>query len=378
MAESKTVSADAPVPEATAATTAEPVVAAEPAAPVAAADPADPAAPAAPAAAEPAAAEPSVKPSTTDTAVASSTDKAAEKNAPADDTELWETPGWPLSADHPLRQFHARLPSILESAGHTQIWGVTLSPSSPAEFSTLLILQKFLRSTAGDLDTAATNLEKTLRWRKEFGLDGIEDRSGIKDEADFKGLGYISVVPSLPEPGVKGAEKSTEQIVTWNVYGAVTDIRKTFGDLDRFLRWRVDLMERAMARLHLSEASAPIPDYPAPEDPHRLLQVHVYSGLSFLRLPPEVKAASKGTIELMGAHYPETLSRKYFVGVPRLMGWVFGFVRMFVSRETARKFNIISWEEQLQPELGEKEYVPQRFGGTGPELAELEAKTKDM
>lgn len=302
------------------------------------------------------------------------TGATAETTTTAEKEVLWETPGWPLAAEHPLRTFQSRLGSILASAGHDQIWGVTLSAATPAPFSTLLVLQKFLRSTQGELDTAAANLEKTLKWRKSFGLDGLEDRSGIKDEADFKGLGYITVVPSLPEGEQPGGEK---QIVTWNVYGAVADIKATFGDLDRFLRWRVDLMERAMRRLHLESATEAIPDYPAPEDPHRLLQVHVYSGLSFLRLPPEVKAASKATIELMGAHYPETLSRKYFVGVPRLMGWVFGFVRMFVSRETARKFNIISWEEQLQPELGEKEYVPQRFGGSGPELAELEAKTAD-
>lgn len=375
MAEGKTLSADAPVPEATAAPVAEPT--AEPAAsatePVAADAPA------------PASAEPSVTATAvgTDAKSVDKSDKSVADSKPAPSTEtkseeLWETPGWPLSADHPLRTFHARLPSILESAGHSQIWGVTLSTSTPAEFSTLIILQKFLRSTAGDLETAAANLEKTLKWRKSFGLDGIEDRSGVKDEDAFKGLGYITVVPSLPEPSVKGAETSVNQIVTWNVYGAVSDIKTTFGDLDAFLRWRVDLMERAMARLDLASATTPIPDYPAPEDPHRLLQVHVYSGLSFLRLPPEVKAASKATIELMGAHYPETLSRKYFVGVPRLMGWVFGFVRMFVSRETARKFNVVSWEEQLQPELGEKEYVPQRFGGSGPELAELQAKTKDM
>ncbi|EJT53010.1 phosphatidylinositol transporter [Trichosporon asahii var. asahii CBS 2479] len=372
MTESKTLSADAPVPEATAAApVAEPAAAAPE--PVAAEAPA------------PASAEPSVTATAvgTDTKSVDKSDKsvADSKPAPSAETkseELWETPGWPLAADHPLRTFHARLPSILESAGHSQIWGVTLSTSTPAEFSTLIILQKFLRSTAGDLETAAANLEKTLKWRKSFGLDGIEDRSGVKDEDAFKGLGYITVVPSLPEPSVKGAETSVNQIVTWNVYGAVSDIKTTFGDLDAFLRWRVDLMERAMARLDLASATTPIPDYPAPEDPHRLLQVHVYSGLSFLRLPPEVKAASKATIELMGAHYPETLSRKYFVGVPRLMGWVFGFVRMFVSRETARKFNVVSWEEQLQPELGEKEYVPQRFGGSGPELAELQAKTKDM
>ncbi|MDN8753894.1 hypothetical protein Q0M25_13370, partial [Staphylococcus aureus] len=74
------------------------------------------------------------------------------------------------------------------------------------------------------------------------------------------------------------------------------------------------LMERAVARLDLATTTIPIPDYGQGDDPHRLAQVHVYDGVSFLRMDPHVKAASKATIELMAAHYPETLSRKFFVG----------------------------------------------------------------
>jgi hypothetical protein len=142
-----------------------------------------------------------------------------------------------------------------------------------------------------------------------------------------------------------------------------------------FLKWRVALMERALARLNLATTTTVIPDFGEGEDPLRLAQVHVYTGVSFLRMDPHVKAASKATIALMAAHYPETLSRKFFVGVPLLMSWVFTAVRMFVSAETARKFVVISYPTNLAPELcDDKADVPAEFGGSATDLATLEAR----
>lgn len=90
----------------------------------------------------------------------------------------------------------------------------------------------------------------------------------------------------------------------------------------RFLRWRIALMEMGVSKLKLAEATTPIPDYGAGPDPYQGIQVHDYSNVSFLRMDPRAKAASKKTIELLGAHYPETLSRKFFVNVPLVMQWV--------------------------------------------------------
>jgi len=136
-------------------------------------------------------------------------------------------------------------------------------------------------------------------------------------------------------------------------------------------------MERALARLHLSTTTTPIPDFGKGEDPHRVAQVHVYTGVSFLRMDPNVKAASKATIALMAAHYPETLSRKLFVGVPLLMSWVFSAVRVFVSAETAKKFVVISYPSNTAAELADDPAdVPKEYGGTGPGLVELETRAE--
>lgn len=127
-----------------------------------------------------------------------------------------------------------------------------------------------------------------------------------------------------------------------------------------------------MSHLDLANTTTPIPDYGAGADPHRLVQVHVYTGVSFLRLDPRVKAASKAAIELMATHYPESLSRKLFVGVPVIMSWMFAAVRMFVSAETAKKFVVVSYEASTAVALGDVAHVPKRFGGEGAELEELD------
>ncbi|WWD22216.1 hypothetical protein CI109_106707 [Kwoniella shandongensis] len=268
---------------------------------------------------------------------------------------------WPsLTNDHPLHQLHTRLPKILADAGHSTIWGVHLSSAAPPAFATLLVLQKYLRSVANDVDKAAESLTKTLKWRKDFGLD--TDAAPDDFGPDFEGLGYVTKV---------GKADGKSDVVTWNVYGAVKDLKKPFGDLDRFLRWRINLMEQAITHLDLSNTSIPIPDYGKGSDPHRIDQVHLYGGVSFLRMNPLVRVASKAVIEIMQAHYPEMLLRKFFVEVPLIMSWVFTAISLFVSTETAKKFQVISYKENLGKELGKLEDVPVEYGGKGPDLKTL-------
>jgi hypothetical protein len=80
-------------------------------------------------------------------------------------------------------------------------------------------------------------------------------------------------------------------------------------------------MELGIEKLGLASATKPIPDFGQGPDPYQGIQVHDYMSVSFLRQDPHVKAASKKTIEVLGAYYPETLSRKFFVSVPIIMQW---------------------------------------------------------
>jgi hypothetical protein len=269
-------------------------------------------------------------------------------------------PTWPeIPADHPLTQFFEALPSLTEEADYNEVYGLTLSPSNP--FQTKLILQKFLRANANDLTKAKAQLLGTLKWRKDFQPGKAVDE--VFEKERFEGLGYILELDDVPE------SKNKKDVVTFNIYGSVKDTKKTFGDLDGFIRWRVALMERSVQKLNLADAKEPIPDFGQGPDSYQGIQIHDYLQVSFLRQNSETKAATNKAIATLGAHYPETLSRKFFVNVPVIMGWMFALRKLVVAPETAKKFTVLSYGNQLATELGPS--VPKVYGGTAGDLKEI-------
>ncbi|KAF1953624.1 CRAL/TRIO domain-containing protein [Byssothecium circinans] len=265
---------------------------------------------------------------------------------------------WPETpADHPLTKFYDIFEALVTEANHDEVYGIKLSKTNP--FHTKLILQKFLRANQNDLEKAKQQLLDTLKWRKDFDPVKAVGETFAKDR--FDGLGYIIEVESVPGSG------NEKDVVTFNVYGAVKDNKKTFGDLDGFLRWRVALMERSVQKLNLAAATKPIPNYGEGPDPYQGIQIHDYLQVSFLRQDPLVKAATKATINILSRHYPETLSRKFFVNVPVVMGWLYQAIKLVVAKETAKKFTVLSYGNQVANELGKK--VPKEYGGEGGELS---------
>jgi hypothetical protein len=125
-------------------------------------------------------------------------------------------------------------------------------------------------------------------------------------------------------------------------------------------------MELGIEKLGLDKATRPIPDFGEGPDPHQGIQIHDYLNISFLRMDPDAKAASKKTIEMFQKYYPETLSRKFFVNVPVVMGWLYSAMKLFVAKETVKKFTVLSYGEQLANELGPE--VPVVYGGKGDNL----------
>jgi len=136
-------------------------------------------------------------------------------------------PTWPATTpDHPLTKLFALVPSIIDDASYSEIYGVQLSPTSP--FHTKLILQKFLRANQGDVEKAKLQLLETLKWRKEF--DPVSAVGESFEKERFEGLGYVVEVEGVPESS--GVGGSGRDVVTFNVYGAVKDNKATFGDVD--------------------------------------------------------------------------------------------------------------------------------------------------
>jgi len=264
---------------------------------------------------------------------------------------------WPaIGADHPLSKLLAELPSLLETAAYDEIYGIKLDASG--SFQTKLILQKFLRANSNDVDKAKNQLLEALKWRKTYEpLKALHEKFS-RDK--FNGLGYVTVLEKVP-----GSENEKD-VCTFNVYGAVKDNQKTFGDLDEFMRWRIALMELGIAKLDLQHATKPIPDFGQGVDPYQGVQVHEYNDVSFLRQSPLVKAASSKAIEIFSAYYPETLSRKFFVSVPLLMSWLYKSMTIFLSAETVKKFKVMSYRTELAAELGPS--VPIEYGGVSESM----------
>lgn len=127
-------------------------------------------------------------------------------------------------------------------------------------------------------------------------------------------------------------------------------------------------MELAVKDLKLGEATSVI-DYEG-EDPYQMIQVHDYQNVSFLRLNPTIRAASKQTIEVFSMAYPELLREKFFINVPAIMGWMFTAMKVFLSKNTLRKFHPITNGANLAREFSFADEIPKTYGGKASELKE--------
>jgi hypothetical protein len=128
-------------------------------------------------------------------------------------------------------------------------------------------------------------------------------------------------------------------------------------------------MELSVKELNLPTATEKIPEDGV--DQYRMLQVHDYLNVKFLRADPIVRSASKEIIRIFSIAYPELLKEKFFVNVPLVMGWVFTVMKVFVSAETVKKFHPLSYGSSLAGEVpGWGQELPVVYGGKGKEVTE--------
>lgn len=129
-------------------------------------------------------------------------------------------------------------------------------------------------------------------------------------------------------------------------------------------------MELGVQKLNLNAATEPIPD--GGEDLYQMIQVHDYMSVSFFKMDPYVKAASKETIQVMSIAYPELLAHKYFVNVPTIMGWMYAAMKLFLAPATLRKFHPMSSGTTLATELTSiVDTLPKEYGGKGESVKEV-------
>ncbi|KAM3503434.1 hypothetical protein MY11210_008718 [Beauveria gryllotalpidicola] len=257
----------------------------------------------------------------------------------------------------PLAKLTARLAEIITKVDYKEMWGVQLDGSSE-NIPSQVVLQKFLRANNNNAEAAEKQLASALEWRKKMQPASLVDQQF--DKSKFADLGYVTIHKD---------DAGKETVITWNIYGAVKDNKATFGVVDEFIRWRAALMELSVQKLKLNEVKELIPE--AGQDPYQMIQVHDYLNVSFFRMDPAVKAASKETIQTFSMAYPELLAHKYFVNVPFIMGWVFGAMKLFLAPATLRKFHPMTSGTALASELPTiVATLPSEYGGKGPSVKE--------
>jgi hypothetical protein len=94
-----------------------------------------------------------------------------------------------------------------------------------------------------------------------------------------------------------------------------------------------------------------------------IVQVHDYADTSMFSMSAITRRASKSTIQLFSDYYPELLSTKFFVNVPRVLAWVFGAISNFLSKETVAKFVVLGDARDLNKYIDENQ-LPERYGGS--------------
>lgn len=148
----------------------------------------------------------------------------ADPKAPAASAEKAATkPEAPTKAPpaKPLTKLFAELDAIKKEAEHGEMWGVELSNED--HVPSAIVLEKFLRANNKDVTKAKAQLTEALKWRKKIQPAKLLDETEF-DSVKYGGLGYVTVYPKT--------DKHEKEILTWNIYGAVKDIKSTFGNVE--------------------------------------------------------------------------------------------------------------------------------------------------
>lgn len=169
--------------------------------------------------------------------------------------------------------------------GEPSMWGI---PLLAGDDKSDVVLLKFLRARDFRVGDSLNMLLKCLAWRKEFGADDV-----VEEDLGFKELeGVIAYMQGYDKEG---------HPVCYNAYGVFKDkdmYEKVFGDEDKlkkFLRWRVQVLERGIKLLHFK-----------PGGVNSLIQVTDLKDMP----KRELRVASNHILSLFQDNYPEMVARK--------------------------------------------------------------------
>ncbi|PRQ42797.1 putative CRAL-TRIO lipid binding domain, GOLD domain, CRAL/TRIO domain-containing protein [Rosa chinensis] len=220
------------------------------------------------------------------------------------------------------------------------MWGVKLLAGDDKAD---VILLKFLRARDFRVADAFSMIVKCLEWRKEFGADGVAE-----EDLGFKELeGVVAYMHGFDRCG---------HPVCYNAYGVFKDkdmYERIFGDeekLKKFLRWRVQVLEKGINVLHFK-----------PGGINSIIQVTDLKDMP----KRELRVASNQILSLFQDNYPEMVARKIFINVPWYFSVLYSMFSPFLTQRTKSKF-VISKEGNVAETLYKfirPEDVPVQYGG---------------
>lgn len=175
---------------------------------------------------------------------------------------------------------------LMSSHGPDSMWGIPLLGNGDERGDVILL--KFLRARDFKVQESLTMLLKCLAWRKEFGADVV-----LEEDLGFKELeGVVAYMHGYDKEG---------HPICYNAYGVFKDkemYERIFGDdekLKKFLRWRVQVLERGIKLLQFK-----------PGGINSIIQVTDLKDMP----KRELRVASNHILSLFQDNYPEMVARK--------------------------------------------------------------------
>ncbi|XP_008805237.1 patellin-4-like [Phoenix dactylifera] len=231
-----------------------------------------------------------------------------------------------------------------EDPREESLWGIPLLPSQGHE-GTDVILLKFLRAREFKVSDAFAMLQKTLRWRREFGADSIlEEEMGLPELEDAA--------------DVNGTDREGHP-VCYSICGAFKDkdlYRRTFGSKERrekFVRWRVRFVEKGIQELSFKPGGA-----------GSLLQVIDLKDSCSPDMK-ELRSATKKLVSVLQDNYPEFVVKNIFINVSLRYYVYYALFSNLISPRSKSKFILVRPSKVLETLLKfiAPEEIPVQYGG---------------
>ncbi|KAG8377084.1 hypothetical protein BUALT_Bualt09G0131600 [Buddleja alternifolia] len=251
---------------------------------------------------------------------------------------------------------HNLISTSTTTNGHdSSMWGIPLTSTNPDDRADVILL-KFLRARDFKVQDALNMLLNCLAWRKEFQTDVV-----LEEDLGFKELeGVVAYMHGYDRKG---------HPVCYNAYGVFRDkdmYERIFGDdekLQKFLRWRVQVLERGIKVLDFK-----------PGGINSIIQVTDLKDMP----KRELRVASNHILSLFQDNYPEMVARKIFVNVPWYFSFLYSMFSPFLTQRTKSKF-VISKEGNVAETLYKfirPEDIPVQYGGLSRPNDEMNGPSK--